>query len=147
MQCRNLSEKRIDKPNESSRLVARKASHHPHRGNAARSPAAPLQARTESNLSMQNKLPDPWILNTEKLLERLETCREKVMNIPIRSLEETQLGIRYALTEIVNLQEHLRFTLELHREAQQRFAKLAEKPKQVKRRGDTQEAKIVAIRA
>ncbi len=73
-----------------------------------------------------NKLPDPWILNTEKLLEKLEKCREKVMNIPIRSLEETQLGIRYALTEICNLQEHLRFVLLLHREAQQRFARKAD---------------------
>ena len=72
--------------------------------------------------------PDPWILNTEKLLERLEKCRDLVMHIPIRSLEETQLGIRYALCEIVNLQEHLRFTLELHRDAQVRFRKLAEAP-------------------
>jgi len=71
----------------------------------------------------QDKLPDPWILNTEKLLEKLEKCREQVMNIPIRSLEETQLGIRYALTEICNLQETLRCVLMLHREAQQRFAK------------------------
>lgn len=93
------------------------------------------------------KLPDPWILNTEKLLEKLEKCRELVMHIPISSLEQTQLGIRYALTEIVNLQETLRFTLELHREAQQRFAKLAEKPKQAKRRGETQEAKLVSFRA
>ena len=53
-------------------------------------------------------------------------CRSHVMNIPIRSLEETQLGIRYALTEIVNLQEHLRCVLQLHREAQARFGKKAE---------------------
>ena len=134
-------------PNESATLKTRKASHHPNRGNAARSPARPLQARTESQLSMPNKLPDPWILNTEKLLERLEKCRQHVMNIPISSLEQTQLGIRYALTEIVNLQEHLRFVLLLHREAQARFAQLAEKPKQTKRRGETQEVKLVSFGA
>jgi hypothetical protein len=100
----------------------------------------------ESNLSMYNNLANPWILDTEKLLERLEKCRESVMNIPIRSLEETQLGIRYALTEIVNLQDHMRIVLQLYREAQQRFAKLAEaKPVQ-----DTQanaSAKLLRMRA
>jgi len=95
----------------------------------------------------QDKLPDPWILNTEKLLEKLEKCRDLVMQIPIRSLEETQLGIRYALTEIANLQETLRFTLELHREAQQRFAKLAERPTQPNRRAAKQKAKLVSFGA
>jgi hypothetical protein len=80
----------------------------------------------ESTLSMHDKLPDPWIINTEYLLEKLEKCRESVMNIPIRSLEETQLGIRYALTEIVNLQDRMRYVLEYYRQAQQRWAKKAQ---------------------
>jgi len=143
MQCHDLM---LTTPNESSTLKTRKASHHVNRGNAARSPATPLRARTESNLSMQNKLPDPWIYNTEKLLEKLEKCRQLVMDIPIRTLEETQLGIRYALTSICNLQEDLRFTLELHREAQQRFARLAEaKPR--REIPATQRAKVAGIRA
>ena len=68
------------------------------------------------------------------------------MNIPIRSLEETQLGIRYALTEIVNLQEHLRRVLQLHREAQARFAKKAEAQRQP-RTPRVLEQQIRAIRA
>jgi len=146
MQCHNLSAKRVDKPNESSTLATRPSFDTP--------PAGEILARLRTSTRAANpkgrdmdKLPDPWILNTEKLLERLEKCRQQVMDIPIRSLEETQLGIRYALTEIVNLQEHLRFTLELHREAQQRFAKLAEKPTQPKRRGASQAAKLVSFGA
>lgn len=92
------------------------------------------------------KLPDPWILNTEKLLEKLEKCRELVMHIPISSLEQTQLGIRYALTEICNLQETLRFTLELHRDAQKRFAKLAE-AKPAKETKEHAEAKLQVFKA
>ncbi len=98
----------------------------------------------EKTLSM--KLPDPWIINTEKLLEKLEKCRESVMNIPIRSLEETQLGIKYALTDIVNLQETLRFVLLLHREAQNRFGKLAES-KPVEDTKANASAKLLRIRA
>jgi hypothetical protein len=92
-----------------------------------------------------DKLPDPWILNTEKLLERLEKCRKAVMDIPIRSLEETHNGIRFALTEIVNLQDHLRYVLQYHREAQARFAKLAD-TNSLKATTATPTAKIHALR-
>jgi hypothetical protein len=95
---------------------------------------------------MQNKLPDPWLLDTEKLIERLAKCRQLVMHIPISSLEQTQLGIRYALTEILNLEDHLRYCLQYHREAQARFAKLAQ-GKPVKETRTNAKVKLVSFSA
>jgi hypothetical protein len=95
---------------------------------------------------MQAALPNPWILDSETLIKRLENCRTLVMNIPISSLQETHVGIKHALNAICNLQEDVRYVLELHREAQQRFAKLA-KTKPDKETTATQKAKIVSIRA
>jgi hypothetical protein len=91
--------------------------------------------------------PDPWILSTEKLLERLEECREAVMNIPtLRGLDERHQWQRYALTKIVNLQDTLRYCVQYQREAQARFAKLAE-VKPAKESPASRKAKLVSFRA
>ena len=146
MQCCNLSEKRVDRPNESATLGTRKGLESPPLGGIlARLPTSKSR-RVQPTERDMDKLPDPWILNTEKLLERLEKCRKAVMDIPICSLERTHLGIRYALTEIVNLQEHLQYCLQYHREAQARFAKLAE-TKPDKETTATPQAKVAGIRA
>ena len=76
----------------------RTASKHNTPGKAAGSPATPLRARTERNLSMNTsptrppeKLPDPWLFDSESLLGELDRCRELVLEIPITNPNATQL--------------------------------------------------------
>ena len=95
---------------------------------------------------LPDKLPNPWLLDTELLLRKLEQCRELVMQIPISNPTATHEGIKRALNAIFNLQNDLRFVLHLHREGQRSFAKKAHP---VKKRAQLkpEEAKIVQIRA
>jgi hypothetical protein len=71
-----------------------------------------------------DKLPDPWLFDSEKLLQELDRCRELVLLIPAPT-HETHFAINNALDAIWNLQENLRYLLLLHREGQNRFARYA----------------------
>ncbi len=69
-----------------------------------------------------DKLPDPWLFDSEKLLRELDRCREMVLLIPA-STHETHFAVNNAISAIWNLREQLRYLLSLHREGQRDFAK------------------------
>ena len=78
---------------------------------------------------LPDKLPDPWLFDSELLLRKLEQCRDLVMQIPISNPAATHQGVKIAVTTISNLPNDLRFLLHLHREGQRAFARKAELPK------------------
>jgi len=73
-----------------------------------------------------DKLPDPWLFDSEKLLRELDRCREIVLLIPAPT-HETHFAVNNAISAIWNLREQLRYLLSLHRDGQRAFAKRAEK--------------------
>ena len=64
------------------------------------------------------RLPDPWLFDSEALLRELDRCRETVLQIPITNPNATHFGIQIAVNAIWNLTENLRYLLHLHREQQ-----------------------------
>jgi hypothetical protein len=98
---------------------------------------------------LPDKLPDPWLFDSELLLRKLEQCRELVMHIPISNPAATQDGIKIALNAVCTLQNDLRFLLHLHREGQREFAKKNDeaKHKQQKKTAAQALSKIVQFRA
>ena len=93
------------------------------------------------------KLPDPWLFNSESLLRELDRCRELVLEIPISDAHATHFGINVAVDALWNLSKSLRYLLHLHREGQRAFVrKAAQKPtSQTKVR--KQQTKIISISA
>jgi len=98
---------------------------------------------------LPDKLPDPWLFDSELLLRKLEQCRELVMQIPISNPAATHDAIKMAVTTISNLQNDLRFVLHLHREGQRAFAKHSDEAerKEQKKTALHATAKIVQFRA
>jgi len=94
------------------------------------------------------KLPDPWLFDSESLLRELDRCRELVLEIPISNSNATHFGISIAVTAIWNLRENLRYLLALHREGQRAFAKQSAEAerKQQKKTAAHSQPKIVQIR-
>jgi hypothetical protein len=89
-----------------------------------------LRARAERNLPLKTlparpdeKLPDPWLFDSEALLRELDRCRETVLQIPITNPNATHFGIQLAVNAIYNLTENLRYLLHLHREQQRAIRK------------------------
>jgi hypothetical protein len=95
------------------------------------------------------KLPDPWLFDSESLWRELDRCRELVLEIPISNSNATHFGINVAVTAIWNLRENLRYLLALHREGQRAFAKQnAEAERKRQKKASTHAAsKIVGIGA
>jgi hypothetical protein len=89
------------------------------------------------------KLPTPWLADSEWLLEELAKTRESFLRVPLRL--DNASDIKSAVDRIWRLEEQLRFLLHLHRDGQRAFSKqLAasqKRPKQVHR------PKIVRMRA
>src|SRR5437016_4570124 len=100
------------------------------------------------NAPLPDNLPNPWLLDTELLLRKLEQCRELVMQIPISNPASTHGAIKMAVTTISNLQNDLRFVLHLHREGQRAFAKQSDQAenKQQNKTASQALSKIVQIR-
>jgi hypothetical protein len=94
------------------------------------------------------KLPDPWLFDSESLLRELDRCRELVLQIPVPD-HATHFGVNVAIDALWNLRENLRYLLSLHRDGQRAFARAqAEPPKQPKpAQHKKQNAKIVRLRA
>jgi len=95
------------------------------------------------------KLPDPWLFDSESLIRELDRCRELVLEIPITNPNATHFGINVAVTAIWNLRENLRYLLALHREGQRAFAKqsIEAEAKQQKKTAQHAHSKIVRINA
>src|SRR5437763_16944536 len=71
------------------------------------------------------KMPDPFLFDSEALLRELDRCRETVLQIPITNPNATHCGIQLAVSAIWNLSENLRYLLALHGQGQRQFAKKA----------------------
>src|SRR5215470_2684790 len=69
------------------------------------------------------KLPDPWLFDSESLLRELDRIRELVLQIPIDKPQHTHFGINIAIDALWNLRENLRYLLHMHREGQHAFAR------------------------
>lgn len=103
----------------------------------------PLQKRPPE------KLPDPWLFDSESLLRELDRCRELVLEIPITNPNATHFGINVAVSAIWNLRDTLRHLLGLHREGQRAFAKQSDvaEHKQPTKTSAHPASKIVGVRA
>src|ERR1017187_3834168 len=74
----------------------------------------PLAAPKEHHMNRTpDKLPDPWLFDSEKLLRELDRCREMVLLIPATN-HETHFACNIAINGIWNLREQLRYLLGLH---------------------------------
>ena len=68
-----------------------------------------------------NKLPDPWLFDSEALLRELDRCRELTLQIPITDPNATHFGIQLAVNAQWTLRENIRYLLQLHRDGQRAF--------------------------
>ena len=96
-----------------------------------------------------DKLPDPWLFDSESLLRELDRCRELVLQIPIADHHATHFGINVAIDALWNLRETLRELLRIHREGQRAFAKqnIEAEHKQQKKTAAQASSKIVRMKA
>jgi hypothetical protein len=67
------------------------------------------------------KLPDPWLFDSEALLRELDRCRELVLQIPAKT-HDVHFASNIAIDAIWNLRETLRELLRLHRDGQLNWA-------------------------
>jgi hypothetical protein len=70
------------------------------------------------------KLPDPWLFDSEKLLREIDRCREMVLLIPAPT-HETHFAVNIAVSAIWNLREDLRYLLSLHRDGHRAWERRA----------------------
>lgn len=125
-----------------------------HRKPATR-PGNSVEASHNDELTMQSqtrpadKLPDPWLFDSEALIRELDRCRETVLQIPITNPNATHFGIQLAVNAIYNLTENLRYLLHLHRDAQRQIRKqhMSELQQQLSRNASDsdQRKKVVPI--
>ena len=68
------------------------------------------------------KLPDPWLFDSESLIRELDRCRETALRIPTNGdANATHFGIQLTVSAIWNLTQNLRYLLHLHRDGQRAF--------------------------
>ena len=79
-----------------------------------------------------DKLPDPWLFNSESLLREFDRCRELILLVPAPT-HATHFALQVAIDAIWNLRENLQYLLLLHGEGQRSFAA---KAKQLNRHPD-----------
>lgn len=133
----------------------RRAEHLPEDSRLAEQHAASTAQRIRKNpvpdqtpiKRMPDKLPDPWLFDSESLLRELDRCRELVLQIPIANHHATHFGINVAIDALWNLRENLRHLLRLHREGQRSFASKAQPVKKTIATEKPADRKIVSIRA
>ena len=71
-----------------------------------------------------DKLPDPWLFNSEKLLHELDNCRELILKIPVRD-SEVHFATNRAIDALWDLRSTIEFLLQLHRSGQRAFGEKA----------------------
>ena len=70
------------------------------------------------------KLPNPWLFDSEALLRELDRCRELTNQIPTNGdCNATHFGIQIAVNAQWTLRENIRFLLHLHRDQQRAIRK------------------------
>src|SRR5438552_18874916 len=82
------------------------------------------QRNAGMNKRPPEKLPDPWLFDSEALLRELDRCRELVLQIPATT-HAVHFASNIAIDALWNLSQNLRYLLHLHREGQRAFAKKA----------------------
>jgi hypothetical protein len=70
-----------------------------------------------------DKLPDPWLIDSEYLLRQLASIRELALKVPFTN--ESYQPTNTVVDAIWRLEEQLRYLLYLHREGQRAFAQKA----------------------
>ena len=80
---------------------------------------APVQHPSE-------KLPDPFLFDSEALIRELDRCRELVLQIPATT-QAVHFASNIAITALWNLREHIRYLLALHREGQRQWQRQAQR--------------------
>jgi hypothetical protein len=73
-----------------------------------------------------DKLPQPWLVDSEWLLNELARLREIILKIPVSNT--SILPVNTAIDSIWRTESQLRYLLLLHREGQQAFAKKSDTP-------------------
>ena len=92
------------------------------------------------------KLPTPWLADSEWLLEELAKAREDALRLPW-SVHNAS-NINSVVARLWNLEQTLRYLLHLHRDGQRAFAKQAAKANQkTAKRVRKQSPNIVRITA
>jgi hypothetical protein len=72
-------------------------------------PAKPTaDKQTAPTIRDPDRLPDPWLFDSEKLLRELDRCREMVLLIPAPT-HETHFAINIAVNAIWDLRDNLRY--------------------------------------
>jgi hypothetical protein len=71
------------------------------------------------------KLPEPWLIDSEYLLRQLALIRELALKVPFTN--ESYQPTNTVVDAIWRLEEQLRYLLHLHREGQRAFANKANK--------------------
>ena len=89
------------------------------------------------------KLPTPWLADSEWLLAELGKARETILRIPFRLDNSTD--IQSAIDRIWHLERTLRDLLHYHRDGQRQFSKAAEK-KAAKHSSNAKGANVVRMR-
>jgi hypothetical protein len=69
------------------------------------------------------KLPDPWLADSEWLLEELAKVREAVLRVPVKLTNASD--INSVIDRCWRLEKNLRYLLHLHRDGQRAFARKA----------------------
>src|SRR5437763_419136 len=65
------------------------------------------------------RLPNPWLFDSEKLLNELDRIRELVCHIPVNGDgHAVHLSAQTAIDSLWNLREQIRFLLAIHLEGQ-----------------------------
>jgi hypothetical protein len=67
------------------------------------------------------KLPTPWLADSEWLLKELAKTRETILRVPFQL--DNASDIKSAVDRLWSLEQTLRYLLHLHREGQRQFAK------------------------
>jgi hypothetical protein len=94
---------------------------------------------------MTPQFSEPWLADSEWLLSELAKAREQILRIPFRL--ETQSDIEAATGRIFNLEQRLRYMLNLQREGQRAFAKQSACSQQPKTHTRKMKSNIVRISA
>jgi hypothetical protein len=78
------------------------------------------QKRRRMTAILPEKLPDPWLVDSEYLLKELSRIRELALRLPLTL--EASLPINTVVDAVWRLEEQLRYLLHLHRAGQRSFA-------------------------
>ena len=103
----------------------------------------PLEQDDSSPIAIP--LPDPWLFDTQQLLNELDRCRELILRIPAPT-NQMHFQQQTAVDALWRLRDTMRELLRIYREGQQAFQKrgLLVHPKARKK---AEKPKIVEIRA